>query len=424
MHHHALRRSLVVVSLALSIAACTPTPPSPPTSPSPPSPPPGSAEPSASPASSPSAAITGLDGELTIWHPYPDVPGLERQALDEVLERVRAANPGLAVNVLAIPADTMIARYLADVATGSGPDLMLADDRALAAMIEAGAIVELDAGIRARLGAVSDVAIAGASVGDSLWLIPGSLIASGMLYDSATIPTPPATTEALLSAVGGGRVKAGLPGGAEGTELLSAWWPAFGGRLLDDGGACVADQGGVADAFAYLASLKEAGATFFSDRASLADAFLAGEVDLIFDVPAAAAAYRARKPTIAGVAFPPGPAGPAVPMVGVEGWYVSPNSPSPDLAASFAQAMTDIAAEQVFAARAGHIPAHPGSAIDDPIAEAIAATIVPAGIRPQGATADAFRTAFTEALEGVLNEGDDPADAVSEACTQMNEALR
>jgi arabinogalactan oligomer/maltooligosaccharide transport system substrate-binding protein len=111
-------------------------------------------------------------------------------------------------------------------------------------------------------------------------------------------------------------------------------------------------------------------------------------------------------------------------MVDVECWYVSPNSPSPDLAASFAQAMTDVAAEGVFAARAGHIPAHPGTAIDDPIAEAIAATIAPAGIRPQGATADAFRAAFTEALEGVLNDGDDPADAVSEACTQMNEALR
>jgi arabinogalactan oligomer/maltooligosaccharide transport system substrate-binding protein len=421
LHHHVSRWSLLVVGLALSIAACTPTPPSPPTSSSPP---PGSATPSASPASSPSAAITGLEGELTIWHPYPDVPGLELAALDEVLDRVRTANPGLVVNVLAIPADTMIARYLADVATGSGPDLMLADNRALAAMIEAGAIVELDAGTRDRLAEVSGVAITGASAGGSLWLIPASLVAAGMLYDSATIPTPPATTEALLSAVGGGRAKVGLLGGADGTELLSAWWPAFGGRLLDDAGACVADQGGVADAFAYLASLKEAGATFFSDRASLADAFLAGEVDLIFDIPAAAAGYRERKPTIAGAAFPPGPAGPAVPMVDVEGWYVSPNSPSPDLAASFAQAMTDVAAEGVFAARAGHIPAHPGTAIDDPIAEAIAATIAPAGIRPQGATADAFRAAFTEALEGVLNDGDDPADAVSEACTQMNEALR
>jgi hypothetical protein len=62
----------------------------------------------------------------------------------------------------------MIARYLADVATGSGPDLMLADDRALTAMIEAGAIVELDAAIRERLADVSDVAITGASAGGSL----------------------------------------------------------------------------------------------------------------------------------------------------------------------------------------------------------------------------------------------------------------
>lgn len=374
--------------------------------------------------SSPSPAISGLTGELTIWHPYPEAPGHEREALDEVLARVRAANPDLVVNVLAKPADAIVGQYLADVATGSGPDLLLADDQSLAAMIDAKAIVELDAGTRDRLEPVSDAAIRAASTGDSLWLVPASLIAPGMVYDSATIATPPATTEALLEALSNGRVKVGLLGGAAGTELLAAWWSAFGGRLLDASGTCVADKGGVADAFAYYARLKEAGARIFPDRASLAQAFLAGEVDVIFDVPSAAAGYRETRPGIAGAAFPTGPAGSAVPTVGVEGWYVSPNSPSPDLATSFALAMTDAESERLFAARAGHIPTNPTSAIEDPVADAIAATITPEGVLPHGATADAFRTAFTRALEDVLESGDDPVDAVTKACTRMNEALR
>jgi arabinogalactan oligomer/maltooligosaccharide transport system substrate-binding protein len=408
----------LAVAVSLLLAGCTPTPPGPTATPGPPA----SAAPSDAAEPSASAAVTGLEGELTIWHPYPETPDLERAALGEVLDGIRTANPDLVINVVAKPAAEIAARYLADVATGSGPDLMLADERSLPAMIEAKAIVALDAATRDGLTDVSDTAVGGATVGDSMWLVPGSLIAPGLVFDSRRVETPPATTEALLTALEGGRVRVGLLGGADGMELSSGWWPAFGGRLLDAEGRCVADQGGVADALGYLARLKAAGATVYPTRDELATAMRNGELDVTIDLPSQAAAYRASVPGIATAPLPAGPVGQAVPPVGVEGWYLSPNSPSPELARTFATAMSGAPAAGIFAARAGHLPAIDAGVTGEPIVDAIAPTVVPEGLRPRGATAVAFRAAFADAFGRVL-DGDDATDAVAEACQQMNEAL-
>lgn len=412
------RWPLAVAAFVL-LAGCTPTPPGPTATPGPPAsaaPSSGPAEPSASPA------VTGLEGELTIWHPYPETPGLERAALDEVLDSIRTANPDLVVNVVAKPAADIAARYLADVATGSGPDLLLADERSLPALIEAKAIVALDAATRDRLTDVSETAIGAATVGDAMWLVPGSLIAPGLILDGQRVETPPATTEALLTALEGGRVKVGLLGGADGMELSSGWWPAFGGRLLDAEGRCVADQGGVADALGYIGRLKAAGATVYPTRDELATALREGELDVTIDFPSQAAAYRESTPGIATAPLPAGPVGQAVPPVGVEGWYLSPNSPSPELARTFALAMSSAPAAGVFAERAGHLPAIDAGATGEPIVDAIAPTVSKEGLRPRGATAAAFRAAFADAFGRVL-DGDDASDAVAEACQQMNEAL-
>jgi arabinogalactan oligomer/maltooligosaccharide transport system substrate-binding protein len=418
VQHHRPRWPLLV-GLSMLLAACTPTPPGPTLTSSPPT---GSAAPSGSVEPSASPAVTGLEGELTIWHPYPETPGLERAALDEVLDGVATANPELVVNVVPKAPDDIIARYLADVASGSGPDLVLADNRSLAALVDARAVVEFDRGTRDRLADRSEVAIRGASVGDALWMVPGSLIAPGLIYDSAAVETPPTTTDALLTAVQGGRVRVGLLGGADGMELTSGWWPAFGGRMLDEQGRCIADRGGVADAFAYLARLKEAGATVYPTRDELAAALLGDQIDVVIDLPSQAAGYRESIPAITAATLPAGPSGPAVPLVGVEGWFLSPNSPSPDLATTFALAVTGPDAATVFATRAGHLPAVSTDPIGDPLVDTIAPTIVAEGLRPQGATAAAFRAAFSEAFERVL-EGDDATDVIAEACEQMNEAL-
>ena len=79
-----------------------------------------------------------------------------------------------------------------------------------------------------------------------------------MYYDKSKVATPPATTDELLPAVKDGKIKAGFD--AHSSYHSFGWWAAFGGKLMDDSGKCVADTTGVPDAYKYLQDLQTAGA--------------------------------------------------------------------------------------------------------------------------------------------------------------------
>ena len=61
---------------------------------------------------------------------------------------------------------------------------------------------------------------------------------------------------------------------------------------MDDTGKCIADTTGVADAYKYLVELQTAGATFYPNYDDMANAFKAGEIDLIVDGPWASGGYK------------------------------------------------------------------------------------------------------------------------------------
>jgi arabinogalactan oligomer/maltooligosaccharide transport system substrate-binding protein len=414
--------------VAVVIGACTPTPNPPPGSSSPsaasaaPSTSPDAAAASAGASTPPSLAPAGLSGELTVWHPYPADPGNELAAFNAALAGVQAANPELIVNVVGVPAAELVSRYQQNVATGSGPDLFVGSNRDLRTLADADATIPLDAILGEGLAGKTEVAVAGSTVDGQVRMVPGSVTAAGLLYDGARVAMVPTTTDELLAAVEAEQIKLGLLSGSAGAEQLYGLWAAFGGRLFDEAGRCVADQGGAADALAYAGALKKAGARFFPRTGDLRDAFLTGEVDMIIDSPAGAQRFRTAIPGLAGAALPTGPVGPARPMVGVDGWQVSPNSTTPDLAAAFALAMTDVAAGQGFVDGAGYIPANVDNTMADPFAQAVAATVDLAYLRPQGSAASAFREEFAKALKRVLDSDDDPTEAVKDACAAMNEA--
>ena len=110
------------------------------------------------------------------------------------------------------------------------------------------------------------VAIEGSKVDGSFYMVPESLKAVALWYDKSAIATPPTTSDELLAAVKDGSIKLGIN---QGVYHQFGWTGAFGGKLMDDTGKCTADQGGFADAFAYLKSLKDAGATFNTDGNAL-----------------------------------------------------------------------------------------------------------------------------------------------------------
>ncbi len=216
-------------------------------------------------------------------------------------------------------------------------------------------------------------------------MVPESLKAVALWYDKSALPTPPTTSDELLAGVKDGSIKIGIN---QGVYHQFGWTGAFGGQLLDDTGKCIADQGGFADAFAYLKSLKDAGATFNTDGNALKTDFQTGKLNAIIDGPWQTADFRtALGDNLAVVPIPAGPAGPANPFTGTDGWYINPNldEAQAELAVNVALALTSAASEQVFVDDAGHVPANPAVAITDPITQGFSDAAAGGLPRPQSA---------------------------------------
>ncbi len=413
-----LRFAALVAGVAIIAAACSSGSAS-----TAPSTAPESTAPSTAPESTApeSQAPAGLVGDVSLWHSYSSGAGTELAALTQVLDAVKAANPELNVEVLEVPFADIYNKWNTDVATGAGPTMFIAPNDSLGFQAREGVIADLDALLADKLGDTVQVAVDGSKVDGKLYMVPESLKAVAAVYDSAKIPTAPTTTDELLAKVKDGSIKAGFYGGTAAYHNFG-WWAAFGGQLMDETGKCIADTTGVGDAYAYLAELQTAGATFYPNYDDLANAFKAGEIDYIVDGPWASGGYKEAVPALGIAPMPAGPVGPAQPLSGVDGWYINPNTPDLQLAIDFALAMTTQEAQQVFVDVAGHIPANKNASIADPITKGYALAVADGFPRPQVQQLDNFWANFGNALQLVLESGADPQQAVTDACAAMNEA--
>lgn len=368
-----------------------------------------------------SEAPAGLSGEVTLWHSYSSGAGTELDALNQVLDAVKAANPDLVVNVLEVPFADIYNKWNTDVATGAGPTMFIAPNDSLGFQAREGVIADIDSLISDSLGDTVQVAVDGSKVDGKLYMVPESLKAVAAIYDSAKIATPPATTDELLAGVKDGSIKAGLFAVGQAYHNFG-WWGAFGGELMDETGKCIADTTGVSDAYAYVKSLGDAGAKLYANYDDMANAYKAGEIDYIVDGPWASGGYKQAVPTTAIAPMPAGPVGPAQPLTGVDGWYINPNFEDQQLAVDFAKAMTTQESQQIMVDVGGHIPANKNITITDPITQGFADAVATGFPRPQVQQLDNFWGNFSNAWQLVLESGEDPVKAVADACAAMNEA--
>jgi arabinogalactan oligomer/maltooligosaccharide transport system substrate-binding protein len=409
-----LRALSALGALAIVVGACssgaTPTPSSSGTAPSQPA-----------PSTAESTAPAALSGELTIWHSYGSGAGTEAAALKTVTDKIKAANPDLKLTIQDIKFDDLFKKFELEAASGGGPDLFIAPNDSLGKEARAGLFLDVTSMLDGKLGNDSDVSVAGSKVDGKLYMVPESLKAVAMYYDKSKIATPPATTDALLAGVKDGSIKAGFD--AHSSYHSFGWWAAFGGKLMDDSGKCVADTTGVADAYKYFQELQTAGAKWYDKYDDLASDFKSGKIDLIVDGPWASGGYKdALKDNLAVAPIPAGPKGAAAPLTGVDGWYINTNAKDPELAVNFALEMVKPENEQVFVDTAGHIPADKTIQITDPITQKFAEAVATGFPRPQVPELDNFWGNFDNALNLVIQKNEDPTKAATDACAAMNTA--
>jgi arabinogalactan oligomer / maltooligosaccharide transport system substrate-binding protein len=422
-----LRFASLLAGVAILAAACgsgtATTAPSVGQSTAPESTAPESADPGASGSTAPeSPSAEPLSGEITLWHSYGSGGG-ETGAFQKALGAILVANKDLKVNVVEQPFADIFNGWNTDVAAGGGPDMFVAPNDSLYSQAEAGVIADLTDALAGKLEGYSEVAVNGSQVdlgqGPKFFMVPESLKAVAMWYDKSAVPTPPTTTDELLAAVKDGSVKLGLN---QGIYHNFGWSGAFGGSLMDDTGKCVADQGGWADALAYLAELKAAGAKFYPDGNAQKQDFQTGAINVTVDGPWQTADFTKALGDKLAVAPMPAGTAKASPLTGTDGWYINPNSKSMDLAVAFALQMVGPASEQTMTSDAGHVPAAPGVTINSPIVQGFADAAAGGFPRPQRVELNNFWGGFGDALNRVIDKGEDPTAAVATACTAMNEA--
>lgn len=406
-----VRTRLVALASALAIvaAACAPavTPTPPPVAPT--------------PAPDETPAPVGLSGSLVVWHAYGSAGGVaEFRQFTRLLDMLRTEHPDLQIEALDVPFADIFTKFMTESAAGGGPDMFIAPNDPFGDMVRGGFLVDLTGRIDEVLAETAQVAIGGSSYDGRVWMVPQSLKAVAMYYDSAKVPDPPQTTDELLEFVrGGGRL-----GMIDGPYF---GWPlkkGFGGTVLDEEGRCVAHETpGVADALAFVAELRAAGALIDPDYAKVNDAFLAGDIDIMFNGNWVLADYRAARPDVAVAPVPAGPAGVvSAPMTGVDGWYINSASPNQELAIEVAKFLTSRTAQGISADIAGHVPANEHVAVVDPLVLGFQEAVYRGDPRPQIEQFGAYWAAFGDAWRKVLDAGVDPATAVAEACETMNRA--
>jgi arabinogalactan oligomer/maltooligosaccharide transport system substrate-binding protein len=381
---------------------------------------PGTQGPAATTAATTAPTLTG---SLTIWEAYGASGTSEKDAFDKIVGQVKTANPGLTVEVLDVPFADLFTKFETSASTGE-PDMYIAPNDSLPGEARNNLLADVSdlvATLKAAPYNTGDVALNAATVDGKLYEIPESMKAVELFYDNTQLTSAPATTADWLT----NAAKLGLVYGAAGGGSYYQWglYSTFGGKIMDDTGKCVADQGGVADSLKFLTDFKAAGGHLYKNDGDAKADLIAGKIAGFIDGPwQSGDLSKALGSKLTVVAGPTGPSGGAwAPLTAPDGFYINAASPNIDLAKQFALQFLLPANEQVFA-DAGHLPANTTLQPSDPIAKSFAG-LMPAGYaRPTLAALNNYWTNFGNAIAAVVEKGTDPTQAVKDACTAMNTA--
>jgi arabinogalactan oligomer/maltooligosaccharide transport system substrate-binding protein len=326
-------------------------------------------------------APTPAKPSVTFWHAY-GTGSAEETALTAVLAQAAIDLPDITINVLQVPFNDIYSKYTTDVAAGGGPDMFVAPNDNLGDEARAGLIADITDLVSGKLTDYAPLSIEGMSTGGKIYGVPESLKAVVFWYNKSLLATPPATTAELQALMEGG-TPIDI---SDSCYHVWGFYGAFGGQIFDSNWKVVADQGsGIVDAMTYLNTLYQIEKTNNwpkTDSDGLAP-FQEGTIAAITNGNWAMGDYKTALGDKLGIApLPAGPGGVATPMLGVDGYYINPNSTNKDAAIQVALYLTGASAETKMM-EAGHVPAITTATITDPLLQGLSAAFKNGYVRPQ-----------------------------------------
>src|SRR5205823_11127316 len=131
------------------------------------------------PNASGSAAAGAITGNITLWHAY-GTGGSEETALNQLIDKIRTANPTAKITVLQVPFDQVFNKFQTEAAAGGGPDLFTAPNDEPGNEVRANLLMSL---VSKQTGKLSNVA---QHVFDGL-KVDGKLYGVSMLFSLVAI---------------------------------------------------------------------------------------------------------------------------------------------------------------------------------------------------------------------------------------------
>ncbi|HEY4692348.1 MAG TPA: extracellular solute-binding protein [Bellilinea sp.] len=308
--------------------------------------------------------------EVTFWHAY-GTGSAEEVALAKLLESAKTDLPNITINVLQVPFNDIYNKYRTDVAAGAGPDMFIAPNDSLGDDARASLLLDITDLLAGKTEGINQLGIDGMTVEGKIYGVPESMKAVAFWYNTDMLPEPPATTDELKALMEGGTPISI----SYGCYHDFGFFNAFGGKVFDDNWKVVADQGtGVVDAMTYLASLYQisvANGWPKNDSEGLAP-FIEGKMAAITNGNWAMGDYRtALGDKLAVTALPAGPKGPATPFLGVDGFYLNPNTQVAEAAIEVALYLSNAASQTIMMNEAGHVPVRTDVTITDPLIQGL-----------------------------------------------------
>ncbi|HUH98144.1 MAG TPA: extracellular solute-binding protein [Anaerolineales bacterium] len=357
---------------------------------------------------------------LTIWHGY-HAGGSEEATINQIAAQYQKDHPNVKLSVLEVPFDQLFNKWDTAVSAGGngGPDMFTAPNDNLGTEVRAGTVAPIDSLVQGKLTGYTQAGINGVTVDGKIYAVPGIAKAVGLFYNNTTIPNPPKTTDDLMALVKSGK-KLGLNNS---DYFMWGFWSGFGGTLMDSTGKCTATQGGFADALQYFKDLQAAGANLDTDEGKLETAFTQGQLDMVVTGPWVLGDFeKALGSKLSVEPLPAGPKGPSAPMMGIDGWYLNPNSPNQQAAIDFALYAFGKDGLTLYENNAGDPAARSDVTSTDPLVKSFADIAASGSPRLQTKEFGNYWGPFGDMITAALSGKATPTDAVATACAAMDKA--
>ena len=364
-------------------------------------------------------------GRILFWH---DWNSEESQVLDAVLTKFGEINPDIVVKTQTFAnADDMLDEFIAAADSGLGPDLLIARNSWIPALVEA-QLIKPTGGLvtPAEQADYMPAALNALTEDGQLYGIPESVDTSVLFYNKRLTDRAPTTLDELLNEANAGRIV------AMNSDFVGAFWgvQAFGGGLFAEDQRVVLDEGGFANWLEWLRTARELpGVLLDANQELLQSQFLDGEIAyLVADSSVIGDMVAALGDDLGVAPLPAGPVGSAGPFLRTQGFVFSAVSApgQTENAILLAKFLTNAEQSATFAREILHAPANLDVRINprlNPMVSALMSQARTALPVPNVENIDEIVRIAGEAQIKVLEGVVPSAQAVAEVTMALNQLL-